>query len=302
MSRTTILMPLPAAAFAPAQVAIVWQVLREAGHQVVFATPEGRVPAGDPALLSGEGLEPWSCWRPLRKFKLLGLLLRCNARVRAAYQALSADPGFLQPLRLGELEVADFDALVLTGGEGAEASFAEENPLLLALVADFFDTAGDPGRNKVVGAIGRGVIIAARSTSRQRGGSALLGRKTAVLPPRFERLGRLLRAYRARFGSPDQRLPPQGKAKSAYPNAEAELKALLAKPSDLVAVPKGEPWHFRKTSGMFHDRPGDSRAAWVIRDGNYLSARWTGDAYTFARRFVALLGERRERETTARAS
>ena len=31
------------------------------------------------------------------------------------------------------------------------------------------------------------------------------------------------------------------------------------------------------------------RAAFVVRDGNYLSARWPGDVHRFAREFSALL-------------
>lgn len=33
--------------------------------------------------------------------------------------------------------------------------------------------------------------------------------------------------------------------------------------------------------------------AFAVRDGNYLSARWPGDAYLFARRFAGMLGEGR---------
>ena len=33
----------------------------------------------------------------------------------------------------------------------------------------------------------------------------------------------------------------------------------------------------------------DDRAAFVVEDANYLSARWPGDAYLFAKRFIALL-------------
>ena len=37
------------------------------------------------------------------------------------------------------------------------------------------------------------------------------------------------------------------------------------------------------------DTPDDERPAFVVVDGNYVSARWPGDAHTFARRFAALL-------------
>jgi hypothetical protein len=30
----------------------------------------------------------------------------------------------------------------------------------------------------------------------------------------------------------------------------------------------------------------------VVRDGNYISARWPGDVHTFAKTFIAVLAER----------
>ena len=33
---------------------------------------------------------------------------------------------------------------------------------------------------------------------------------------------------------------------------------------------------------MFRDRPGDTRCAFVVEDGPYVSARWPGDAHLFA--------------------
>ena len=39
----------------------------------------------------------------------------------------------------------------------------------------------------------------------------------------------------------------------------------------------------------------DDAHAFVVEDGNYVSARWPGDAYLFARRFAALLDGRARR-------
>jgi hypothetical protein len=39
------------------------------------------------------------------------------------------------------------------------------------------------------------------------------------------------------------------------------------------------------------------RTAYVVEDGNYLSARWPGDAYLFARRFEALLSQHATQDT-----
>jgi putative intracellular protease/amidase len=35
----------------------------------------------------------------------------------------------------------------------------------------------------------------------------------------------------------------------------------------------------------------DDGRAFVVEDGNYLSARWPGDAYLFGRRLLRLLGD-----------
>ncbi len=43
----------------------------------------------------------------------------------------------------------------------------------------------------------------------------------------------------------------------------------------------------------------DDRPAFVIDDGNYLSARWPGDAYLFARKFLALLNRDQPPSSTA---
>ena len=39
---------------------------------------------------------------------------------------------------------------------------------------------------------------------------------------------------------------------------------------------------FRQSSGLFRDQPDDTRCAFVVEDGAYVSARWPGDAHLFA--------------------
>ena len=38
----------------------------------------------------------------------------------------------------------------------------------------------------------------------------------------------------------------------------------------------------QKTDGLTRDTFDDERPAFVVRDGNYVSARWPGDTHTFA--------------------
>jgi putative intracellular protease/amidase len=49
-----VLLPLPDRDFDVTEVAVPWRILRDAGHEVVFATETGgRPPAADPRLLDG---------------------------------------------------------------------------------------------------------------------------------------------------------------------------------------------------------------------------------------------------------
>jgi hypothetical protein len=55
--------------------------------------------------------------------------------------------------------------------------------------------------------------------------------------------------------------------------------AALADPADFERGPRA----------VKRGTDGDDSAAFVVQDGNYLSARWPGDAYLFARRFERML-------------
>src|SRR5262245_3096269 len=52
-SMATILFPLPDRDFDVTEVAVPWKLLREAGHEPVFATEAGATPACDPLLITG---------------------------------------------------------------------------------------------------------------------------------------------------------------------------------------------------------------------------------------------------------
>jgi len=80
----SVLIPIPNRDFDPSEVAVSWQILKDAGHEVVFATPDGRRAEADPLMLTGEGLDPWG-WIPgLRRITGVGRLMRANRDSRAA--------------------------------------------------------------------------------------------------------------------------------------------------------------------------------------------------------------------------
>ena len=82
-----------------------------------------------------------------------------------------------------------------------------------------------------------------------------------------------------------------GPALAKHP-VQQEVTRALAQPQDFLDVPADAPNYTKKTSGMTRDTFDDGRPAFVVRDGNYVSARWPGDAHTFAKVFAAVLSER----------
>ncbi len=283
-----ILVPLPAHDFDPSEVAVSWKVLRAAGHVLVFATPAGERATADALMLSGEGLDPWG-WIPgLSRLKLLGLALRADGVARAAFRELEQDGAFREPLRYIDLEATDFDALLLPGGHAAGIRTYLESSRLQGVVADFFDTG------KPVAAICHGVVLAARSTSRLTGKSVLHGRRTTALTWALERSAWNLTRWFGRFWDPYYYRTYRELAgePAGYRGVEAEVTRNLAGPSDFLDVSRAAPDAWRKASGLCRDRVDDPRPAFVVRDGNYVSARWPGDAHTFARAFADVLKAR----------
>lgn len=283
-------MLLPARDFDPSEAAITWETLLNEGHIVAFATPDGQPAVADPIMLSGEGLDLWGQIPGLRKIKLLGLLLRANSAARRAYRKMQYDRAFLHPITYFDLDVHGYDALILPGGHRARGmrQFLEE-PILQNFIATFFDA------DKPVGAICHGVVLAARSRSVRTGKSVLFGRKTTALTWKLEKSAWSTMKYLGRWWDPGyyRTYTEQAGEARGYHSVEAEVTRALRSPEDFCDVPPGARNHFRKTSGLFRDRPHDSRPAWVTRDGKYVSARWAGDVHGFAATFAGVLAEGR---------
>ena len=280
-----ILIAIPSQDFDPTEVAVTWQVLKEAGHELHFATPDGRRGHADPIMISGEGLDPWAFIPWLRKIRLIGLSLRAQSGARRAYREMEQDARFLAPQYYASLKVEDWDGLVLPGGHAKRMREYLESEVLQGFVADFFDSG------KPVGAVCHGVVLAARSISKKTGKSVLYGRKTTALTWKLEKSGWLLSKFLARFWDPDY-YRTYGEARGqpvGYMSVQAEVTRALAREEDFVDVPAGAPNHFAKTSGVVRDSATNSKPAWVVKDGNYISARWPGDVYTFARGFDEIL-------------
>lgn len=271
----------------PSEVAIPWRVLTDAGHAVTFATSDGRRAQADELMLTGEGLDVWGLVPGLQRVTAVGRVLAARRDARELYAAMERTEAFGAPRRFDALRAEDFDALVLPGGHRARGIRPYlDDEALRAFVAAMFEAG------RAVGAICHGVVVAARARSAATGRSVLYGRATTSLTWRQEAtawaLGRVVR-----FWDPDYYrtyVEAPGEARGAR-GVQAEVTAALASPSDYRDVPGDDPERRRKTDGLHRDTPTDARAAFVVRDGRYVSARWPGDAYTFAKTLAEVLAE-----------
>jgi putative intracellular protease/amidase len=283
-----VLIPLPALDFDPSEAAVSWQVLVNAGHMVRFATPDGRPAAADDMMLTGRGLDPWGQIPLLRNLPLVGLLMRANRDARQAYAGMIADPDYVAPLRWDAVDATAFDGLLLPGGHRARGMRDYlESDILQGLVADFFD------EQKPVAAICHGVLLAARSISKRTGRPVLGGYRTTALTWAFESSAWSV-ARITRFWDPDYYrtyLEQDGQPRG-FMSVQQEVTRALARAQDFCDVPATDPHYRRKTSGLTRDTMDDATPAFVVQDRNYVSARWPGDAHTFAKTFAGMLGSR----------
>ena len=279
-----ILIPIPNTDFDPSEAAVSWSVLKRLNHSIAFATPDGQPGKADDLMLTGEGLDIWGFIPGVRHLVAIGRLMRANADARRAYAALEQDAAFKAPLKWNEIRRQDFDALLLPGGHRARGMRDYlESETLQRLIGEFF------AANLPVAAICHGVLLVARSRAAD-GRSVLHGRRTTALTWTFERKAQMVGRV-VRFWDPNYYRTYIEAASETYGywSVQQEVTRALAQPQDFLDVPENTSDYRRKTDGLSRDSFDDDRPAFVVRDGNYVSARWPGDAYTFAKTFASLL-------------
>lgn len=244
-----VLCVLPAADYDPTESSVPWQALTRARHDVRFATPDGQ-PAHADVRLTDTG------------FGVLNGLLMTRAPDLSTYRAMTASAAWRSPLAYAAVDPSTVDALLIPGGHAAGMRSMLESPDAQQLVRHCF-ASGKP-----VAAVCHGVLLLARTSVEGSGRSVLHGRRTTALPATMELSAWLITA------------PWLGRYYRTYPQTvEAEVKAALASPADFDAGPL-----ISRRDDAAHPQRG-----FVVRDGNYLSARWPGDCHRFAQEFVSML-------------
>jgi putative intracellular protease/amidase len=192
---------------------------------------------------------------------IFGLLGACD-EPKVFYRQLVEAAAFNRPLAWADVRPGDYDGLLLPGGHAPGMRQYLSSAVLHDKVAAFW------ALDRPVGAICHGVLVLARTRDAGTSRSVIADRKTTCLPKYMERSAYYLTAWRL------------GRYYRTYPAyVEDEVTAALSDPSQFVRGPRTQR---RGTST-------DHAAAFVVQDGNYLSARWPGDAYLFAERFRRLL-------------
>ena len=226
-----------------------WRLLTRAGHPVLFCTEKGGSPPEADPLL------------------LTGVLfgrLGAESQARAYYHEMERSAEFRHPQSWEAMHFGEFDGLLLPGGHAPGMRQYLGSARLQEKVAAFF-ALGRP-----VGAICHGVLLLARSRDPASGRSVLYDRKTTCLAKYQERSAYLLTFWKL------------GRYYRTYPAyVEDEVKSTL----------RDSRRQFDRGPRAFtrRDSEADSGPAHVVVDGNYVSARWPGDAYTFTRAFERLL-------------
>jgi putative intracellular protease/amidase len=178
------------------------------------------------------------------------------------YREMIGTAPFQSPIAWADLQPNQYDGLILAGGHAPGMRQYLDNSVLRDKIARFW------ALHRPVGAICHGVLVLARTLDPTTGRSLIADRQTTCLPRYLERGAYYLTAWR------------WGRYYRTYPQyVQDEVIAALDDPAQFHRGP------IAITRGTMTD----DRRAFVIDDGNYLSARWPGDAYLFARKFLALL-------------
>jgi len=241
MSRKPhVLIPLPDTDFDPTESATPWRVCMDRGWTATFATEHGKVAAADHRLLMGFVRGP----------------LGAGPMGLRDYKRMTAAPEYQTPIRYEQINVDDYDAILLTGGHAPGMKQFLESKVLQEKIIGFFK------RNKGIGAICHGLLPLARAIDPETGKSVLYDYKATSLTKILEQIG-----YASTFWLLGRRF----RTYDAY--VEDETRAALKDPRQYSSG-----WLF---------------VPHVVLDRNLVTSRyWLFDAMSYSVKFAEMVEQR----------
>jgi putative intracellular protease/amidase len=167
LTKPRVLIPLPDHDFDPTESATPWRVCVDRGWTATFATERGNAPEADHRLLMGFIRGP----------------LGAGPMGLRDYKRMILTPEYQKPIRYADINIDDYDALLLTGGHAPGMKQFLESKILQDKVVEFFK------QGKGVGAICHGVLVLARACDPVTGKSVLYNYKTTSLTKLLEVIG-----------------------------------------------------------------------------------------------------------------
>jgi putative intracellular protease/amidase len=210
--------------------------------------------AGHEVVFATERGTPGACDPLMLTGSLFGKLGATPENV-ARYRAMEKAQSFTAPVRYEDVRVEDYALAVLPGGHAKGMRQYLESAALQRKVLGFV-RAGTP-----IAAICHGVVVLARTIDPATGKSVLAGRRVTSLTKSLERTAYFLTAWKL------------GDYYRTYPEYV----------QDEVARAIGDRKKFE--TGPLMASYGNP---FTVRDGNWITARWPGDASAFAAGAVEL--------------
>lgn len=218
--------------------------------------------AGHEVVFATEAAGSLPCADPLLLSGVLFGQLGAEREPKEFYYEMTRSDAFNKTMAWRDIQPEAFDGLMLPGGHAPGMRQYLGSSLLQDKVAAFWSL------DRPVAAICHGVLVLARS--KRNGRSVLWDRKTTCLPNYLERIAYYSTAWKL------------GRYYRTYPAyVEDEVRASLDAPERQF-----ERGPIALAARDSHD---DRAPAFLVEDGNYLSARWPGDAYSFASRLIEKL-------------
>ena len=201
--------------------------------------------------------------------------LGAETEAKEFYREMIASQEFRGPVAWREANATSFDGMILPGGHAPGMRQYLGSEVVQRLVTAFWKL------ERPVGAICHGVLVLARSIDSTTGKSVIAARKTTCLPKYMEAVAYGLTAWKL------------GRYYRTY-DAYVEDEVCAALDDARTQFVRG-PVNLIKRGTLRDDSP-----AFVVREGRYVSARWPGDAYLFARTFQSMLEDTVARDDSPR--